>query len=125
MPLTIQFQEGDGVADDFLQVFLGIPEGVAGAIAIGGLVRVVGQASVAITGGPLTTPAIPASGSTWYNIQVDGATGVASIQNSASAPPALNNATSRIVFSQTLTPGETSNILGGDDSTPDPPLNMP
>ena len=119
MSLTVTNQTGDGVLDDLFNVVVTLPD-TGTAVQLDGYVQPVGGPSMNITGGPLTIPAAPApaSGSVFYNIQVDSVAGAASVQQSTTADPALVTGTSRVVFRQTLTPSVTDPALGAE-STPD------
>jgi len=115
--LTVTNQTGDGVLDDLFNVVVTLPD-TGTAVQLDGYVQPVGGPSVNITGGPLTIPAAPASGSVFYNIQVDSVAGAASVQQSTTADPPPVTGTSRVVFRQTLTPSVTDPALGAE-STPD------
>ncbi len=117
MSLTVTNQTGDGVLDDLFNVVVTLPD-TGTAVQLDGYVQPVGGPSVNITGGPLTIPTAPASGSVFYNIQVDSVAGAASVQQSTTADPAPVTGTSRVVFRQTLTSSVTDPALGAE-STPD------
>jgi len=117
MPLSITSQTGDGLTADFLDISLTLPDSGT-SVAITGRVQPVNGASVTVSGGPLTIPAAPASGSVFYNVQVDSVSGVATVQQSTTADPAAIPGTARVVFRQTLTPSSTDPATT-PESTPD------
>jgi len=136
MPLTVSYTEGNGIFDDRLSISIGLPDS-GNAIAVSGTVQLAATSGGQSPSGDvlppilqpaqnvtatLTAPAPPASGVVYYNVQIDGATGAASLQSSPTSPPPLNTPTSRIVFSQTLTPASTDDATAGGDSTPMQPL---
>ena len=117
MPLTITNQSGDGVTADLLDVSLQLPDSGT-SVTLSGRVVVKGGAGQAITGSPLTMPTAPATGSVFWNVQVDSISGAATVQQSTTADPAPISSTNRVVFRQTLTP--TSNDAATTpESTPD------
>lgn len=117
MAMTITNQTGDGAVADLLDVTLTLPD-TGTSMGIFGRVQVVGAAAVAITGSPLAIPAAPASGSVFYNVQVDSGTGAATVQQSTVADPTPISSASRVVFRQTLVPTSTNPALVAS-STPD------
>lgn len=127
MPLTIQNVSGDAVNDVRLDTIVILPD-AGSSVVVGGYVQPIGKAQVAITGSPLTAPAVPGSGSTFWNIQVDAGTGAASVQTSTTVdPPPILSADGVtpqvVVFRQTLTFGVSSAALDADtSSTPDQPV---
>lgn len=120
---TIQYLEGNGIADDFFNIAVSIPD--SGPLQVSGNMQLAGQLMQLVAVTSFAPPTAPTTGSIFYNIQADGATGIATLQFSTTSFPVLNNATSRIVYSQTLVPGEVNLSLGGNDSTPDPALGTP
>ena len=116
MPLTVSNTTGDGVTSTLIDLDIELPD-APGTLLIAGSVTPVGQAAVAVTGGPLAIPAAPASGSVFYNVQVNTSTGVASVQQSTTADPAVQ-ANSIVAFRQTLAPTSTDPALV-PESTPD------
>lgn len=121
MPQTVQYLEGDGTSDDFLNITLMLPD-TGSSIVVAGTVRTAGSQLVSVATTTLGAPAPPTLGTIWFNVQVDSATGVATLQQSPSAPPAPLSGTARIVFSQAITATSTDLALAGNDSTPDPPV---
>lgn len=117
MPLTVIDVTGDGVVADLSDVAIQLPDSGT-SVTISGRVQAVGASSAAITGSPLTMPTAPASGSVFWNIQVDTVSGAASVQQSTSADPAPISQTARVVFRQTLSPSSTDPALT-PESTPD------
>lgn len=88
---SIGFTTGDPTfaSDMFMTGYIMIPGTVAPtAITIEGNVAPIGGPLIPITGSPLTGPVIPASGSTYWIIQVNTATGAASIKTSPTSFPA-------------------------------------
>lgn len=96
-------QSGDGVSADFIDAYLQLPDSGT-SVLVTGRVQAVNFGSVNVSGSPLTIPSAPASGSVFYNIQVDSVTGLATVQQSAVTDPSPINAASRVVFRQTLVP---------------------
>ena len=117
MPLSITSQTGDGLSADFFDVSLALPDSGT-SVAVTGRVQPVNGASVNVSGGPLAIPAAPAAGSVFYNVQIDSASGVATVQQSTTADPAPISGTARVVFRQTLTPTSTDPATT-PESTPD------
>ena len=117
MPLTASSQTGDGLTADFIDVDLTLPDSGT-SVAVSGRVQPISGVSVNVSGSPLTMPAAPASGSVFWNVQVDMVTGLATVQSSVSADPVPLSLTARIVLRQTLTPASTSAALT-PESTPD------
>lgn len=74
---------------------------------------------VSITGSPVTCPAVPGSGSVFWNLQVDGVTGIVSVQQSTSADPPPITPQSVIIFRQTLTPASSADEALNPGATPD------
>ena len=126
MPLTIQNRSGDAIHDVFIDTIVQLAD-VGSSVIVSGTVQQIGGLPVAITGSPVTAPAVPGSGSTFWNIQVDAINGSATVQTSASADPApllsTDGATPRVViFRQTLTFAVSSAVETADTSTtPDQP----
>ena len=118
MPQTITNLTGDGVVDDLYDVTLALPDAGTAVTIIGRIVPMGTTTNVTITGSPLAIPAAPASGSVFYNIQVDSVTGLATVQQSTVADPAAITGTAKIVFRQILTPTSTDPALVSS-STPD------
>lgn len=114
MPMTItNFTDGE----DKINCQIQLPDS-GSAVQIQGEVLKGGLSPVQISGSPLTAPSPPGSGSIFWNIQVEGQTGVASVQQSTSADPPLNTLTSLIVFRQTLV-STSSDLAQTPSSTPD------
>lgn len=124
LPQTIQYLEGDGKADDFFNVAVLLPD-TGSSMQVAGTVQIAGGTPFSIPLTTLTAPAPPATGSIYYNVQVDGTTGTPTLQQSTTAPPPAINANNRIVFSQTITSTSTDLALAGNDATPDPALGAP
>lgn len=101
MPLTIINQSGDGSTATLLDVQLQLPDSGT-SVPVVGRVKTVAGAAQTVTGSPLAIPAAPASGSIFYNVQVDTTTGAATVQQSTTADPAPINANNVVVFRQTL-----------------------
>ena len=127
MPLVIGNRSGDGVSDAMMDTVIQLPDSGSSVAVVGG-VAAIGHSAVGITGSPLTAPAVPGSGSTYWNIQVDAITGAATVQTSSTGDPAVllssDSLTPQIViFRQTLTSGSSSSSLDQDTSaTPDQPI---
>lgn len=127
MSLTVSNRSGTGGADAFIDSNVELPD-TGTSIGVGGSVQSPGLAGVTITGSPLTAPAVPGTGSIFWNIQVDVITGAATVQQSTSADPAAllssDGITPQVViFRQTLVAGSTSDdALQATDSTPDQPV---
>lgn len=117
MPATISNFTGDGVTGPRLDTFVQLPD-TGTNVLVAGSVTATGGPLVPIIGSPLTMPAAPGSGSTFWNIQVDSGTGAASVQQSATADPAPISPTALVVFRQILIPGQVNPALGGS-ATPD------
>ncbi|GAC1375204.1 MAG: hypothetical protein NVSMB4_03210 [Acidimicrobiales bacterium] len=117
MPLTVTNQSGDGFTADLLDVSVQLPDSGT-SVPVSGRVAAKGAAGQAITGSPLTMPAAPASGSVFWNVQVDVTSGAATVQQSTTADPAPINANNRVVFRQTLTSTSTD-AATTPASTPD------
>lgn len=116
MPLTVSNTTGDGINTIYIQCSIELPDS-GQTVNVTGMVQAPGQAAVPITGSPLTMPPAPGSGSTYWNIQVNTTSGVASVQQSSSSdPPAL--ASNVVIFRQTLVPSSGDPALT-PDSTPD------
>lgn len=126
MPLTVQNRSGDGVHDVSIDSVVQLPD-AGSSVIVNGTVQQVGVAPVAITGSPVTAPAVPGSGSTFWNIQVDAITGAATVVTSSVSDPAAalssDGVTPKVViFRQTLTFAVSSATLTADTSTtPDQP----
>lgn len=119
MPLTINYIEGDGVTDDSLNIGVQLPDTNGGNLTVLGRVAATGQAAMNVPTTTLAAPAAPASGSLYFNVQVDVTTGVATMQQSTSAPPPAISANNRIVYSQVLTATTLDPALDAG-TTPDP-----
>lgn len=125
--MTVSNRSGNGLADTFIDSHVELPDSGT-SVGVGGSVQAPGLASATITGSPLTAPAVPGSGSIFWNIQVDANTGAASVQQSTSADPVAILSTDGItpqviIFRQTLVAGSTSDdALQATDSTPDQPV---
>lgn len=117
MPLTTSNYSGDGVNTVKVDTYIQLPDSGT-AVNVAGSVQAVGSPAVAITGSPLTMPAAPASGSIFWNIQVDTGTGAATVQQSTTADPAPISTTAVVIFRQTLTSTSTDPALVGS-ATPD------
>lgn len=125
MPLTVQFYEGDGVNDDKYDLAIQIPDGNGGTANVSGGITPAGQALVPVNG-TCSIPAAPGSGSIFFNIQVDtGNAGAVALLQSTVSAPAVQNGTSRIVYSGTLSPTTTSDSGQIAGVTPDPPAGGP
>ena len=70
------------------------------------------------TGSPITVPVAPGSGSTYWLIEVNTATGALDMQQSNSSMP-TNNAGCITIFQQTLVSGNNDEALVPTDVTPD------
>ncbi|GAC1373740.1 MAG: hypothetical protein NVSMB4_00640 [Acidimicrobiales bacterium] len=116
MSLSIQNRSGDGINDYFIDTIVVLPDS-GSSVTVGGMVALIGGANVLVTGSPLTAPAVPGSGSTFWNIQIDGTTGAATVQQSPSADPPAINANNIVIFRQTLTFAVSSAALTADTST--------
>ena len=115
MPSTISFATGDGLANP--QIFAQVAEPDSGSsIAIGGNVNFQGV-SVSITGGPITAPSPPGSGSIYFIIQVNESTGLATMKQSTSAMPAAD-AGNVTVYSNILVPASTDIALDASAAEP-------
>ncbi len=101
MSLTVTNQSGDGATATLLDVTLQLPD-TGTVVGIIGRVQMVGNPAVTVTGTPLAIPVAPATGSVFYNVQVDSGTGVATVQQSTTADPAPISQTALVVFRQTL-----------------------
>jgi hypothetical protein len=126
MPLTVSYSEGNAATDNQLALSILLPDANGGNASVAGNVQaasVSGTPSPAFSVGPTTIalPAAPGSGSLFFNIQIDLTSGVATLQQSTSAPPSPINANNVIVYSQTLT-AATTDPAESDGSTPDESL---
>ena len=126
MPVTITNRSGDGVHDAMIDSMVVLPDS-GSAITVAGSVQAPNLARAAITGSPLAAPAIPGSGSTFWNIQVDAVTGAATVQSSSSGDPAAlmssDGATPQVViFRQTLVPTSGTALDTDTSTTPDQPV---
>jgi len=118
VPITTTNVTGDGFTTPMLRVSVELPDS-GSVLGIQGTVQLAGQPTVNVSGSPLAIPPVPGSGSTFWNVQVDANTGVATIQTSSIADPAPITPTSLIVFRQRLDVGATTvNDLIATDSTP-------
>ena len=125
MSLNIQYLEGDGVNDDKYQLLIAIPDTNGGNLTVDGTIQLVGQSAMTIPQSSLAMPAAPGSGSIYWNIQVDGNSGIANIQQSTIGFPAPLTPTCRVVFNQQLTSANTDPAIDPAASTPDPSLGSP
>lgn len=112
MPLTISNFTGDGTTAARIDCYLQLPDSGT-TVTIAGSVQAVGQSQAAITGSPLAMPTAPATGQTFWNVQVDTGTGAATVQQSPTSDPALISGTSVEVFQQILSPTSTDPALAG------------
>lgn len=117
MPLTVLNTTGDGVSATWIDAQIQLPDSGT-SVKVTGNVCLPGGTPVNVTGSPVTIPAAPGSGSIFYNIQVDGTTGAATVQQSTSADPAPINGNSVVIFRQTLVPSSTDPATTGE-TTPD------
>jgi len=117
MPKTSCSFSGDGVAAPMVQVSVALPD-TGSSISIDGQVTAVGGTPVAITGSPLTSPTPPGSGNIYWMIQVNSATGAATIKQSTSAMPTADAGNIQ-VFSDTMTPTDTNLAQDTATATPD------
>ena len=117
MPLTTSNYSGDGITAVKVDTYIQLPDSGT-VVNVQGSVTAPGSVPATITGSPLAMPAAPGSGSTYWNIQVDTGTGVATVQQSASADPPPISATAVVIFRQTLVPSSTDPALVGS-ATPD------
>lgn len=100
MATTFSNHTGDGLLDDLISTSIELPD-TGTTLNLSGSVQAVGATLVTITPATLAMPAAPASGSIFWNVQVDKGSGVATVQQSTSADPAplANN---EVVLRQTL-----------------------
>jgi hypothetical protein len=117
MPLTISNWTGDGVKDPVIATSIQLPDSGTSVIIAGSVTPTGGQ-PVTVTGSPVTAPAPPGSGSVYWIIQVNTATGAATVKQSAVAMSAADSG-NQIVFAQTLVPGTTDEAANATDVTPD------
>lgn len=116
MPLTIL----NTPADNLWQAAIQLPDSgttvqVTGCINPSGIN---GQTDTNMTGSPLTAPAPPASGNTYWLIEVNTTTGALDILQSNTAMPA-NSPGCVTIFQQTLAPAQSDPALVPTDVTPD------
>jgi len=120
MPVTFAITSGGikgstNAVETFVQVQIQLPDSFPGNLTISGFVQGVlngvTQAVMQITNGSggqtIALPAVPGSGNTFWNVQIDVTTGTATIQTSSVADPALLNSNNVIVARQTLPTGAT------------------
>lgn len=118
MPLTISNFTGDGIATPQVSVSIEMPDSGTSYL-IGGLVDPVAGGPIAVSGSPITAPAVPGSGTVYWIIQVDTTTGTATVKSSTSAIP-VPDAGNITVFTQTLASTAPSNpVLVATNTTPD------
>lgn len=117
MPITISNTTGDGQTSVYEDYDIEIPDS-GGSLLVAGSIQVPGNASVAITGSPVTLPAPPASGVIYALVQANFVTGALTVKQStvaAQLPDAGNGA----VYSVAIAPSNTSLVLDPNASTPD------
>lgn len=115
MPLTASNYSGDGVTTNKVDTYVQLPDSGT-TVPVQGSVTLIGGGPAPITGSPLTMPTAPGSGSIFWNIQVDGTTGAATVQQSTTADPAPINGNNVVVFRQTLLAGSTDPAIAGGAS---------
>lgn len=118
MGMTITDITGDGIGATAIRFSLSLPDSGTSAL-IDGEVQTVGASVQAITGSPLSIPAAPASGTIFWNVQVDTTSGAATVQQSTSVDPAPINPNNIVIFRQSLIPGNTDPATVATDTTPD------
>lgn len=105
---TVSISSGDGVAASLLVASFGLPGTTNPTmLTLDGNFRVVGGTLQAINGTPLTAPSIPGSGSTYWCVQVNTSSGVATIKTSSSSYPTAD-AGNVVVAQQQLQSTDTS-----------------
>jgi hypothetical protein len=119
MPLSISYFEGTGVSDNQIAVAVTLPDTNGGSLVVEGGVIPAGGASQKVGPTTLTLPAAPGSGSIYLNVQVDVTSGVATLQQSTTAPPVAINGNNVIVYSMTIPAGVSDDALDAG-VTPDP-----
>lgn len=111
-------QQGDGVDADLIAVTVSVPDSGTGVL-IGGNYQVAhGGSLLVISGSPLTGPAVPVSGTTWWVVQINTTTGAASIKTSSSAQPAAD-AGCTAIFASTV-----ASVEAGLATMTSPPLTV-
>jgi hypothetical protein len=133
MGLTISYSEGNGIADDQLNIGVQLPDTNGGNLIVIGAIAPAGSPPDSFGPTTLACPAAPGSGSIYWNVQVDPYVvgGNPSIQQSTSAAPAalasgdgVSGHVQRIVYSCVLTSSTTDPALDAG-TTPDPSLGAP
>ena len=117
MPKTIQDTTGDGITVPFVNFALTLPD-AGGSITLEGQVSPAEMPAIAITGSPLTGPAVPGAGSTWWIIQVNYTTGAATIKTSASATPTAD-ANNVAIFSDVVASTDATIAVNSGDQSVD------
>ncbi|GAC1502544.1 MAG: hypothetical protein NVS1B10_07340 [Candidatus Saccharimonadales bacterium] len=119
MPTTYTNLTGDGQSANLIQANIQVPDS-GYSVSITGVVQVVGQSVVSITGSPLTFPSAPASGIINVIIQINSTTGAASIkQNTTAGTFPTPDAGNIQVFQTVLGTTSTDLALDASNQTPD------
>ncbi len=119
MPLTASVTSGVLGATNFWDLDLEVPDGNAGNLLIGGTVTALNGATLNVSGSPLAMPAAPGSGILYVNVQIDVTTGIAVMQSSATADPALVSGNAEVVYRTQLTSTTLDPALDSTQATPD------
>ncbi|HLG72145.1 MAG TPA: hypothetical protein VFE42_20695 [Chloroflexota bacterium] len=118
MPITVSSTTGDGQKVTLIDTDVTLPDSGT-SVSVVGSVQTPGQSAVAITGSPVASPGVPGSGTNYWIIQVNTATGAASVKSSTSAMPTADPG-NVVVFQQQIAAGASSDpVLDGGDATPD------
>lgn len=116
MPRTLSLSTGDGIKTPKVVAQIELPDS-GQSIVISGTVQAPGQAIQSLdASSPLTAPSIPGSGSIFWQIQVDWTTGTASIIQSTTAYPPVQNkgpANPMLLVGQLLPAQQNSGPPGG------------
>lgn len=119
MPRTNVNLTGDGVTATLLLTNIQLPD-AGSSVLINGRIQVPASAALDITGSPLTFPAAPGAGIINVIIQVNTATGAASIkQNTSPGVFPTPDAGNTQVFQTVLQTTDTNLALDADNVTPD------
>lgn len=86
MSATLTIDTGNGVDSVQVCALVSLPDAYGGQVSVAGHVQAPGKPRVPMSGGPFTLPAVPANGSTAWNLQVNLVTGALTL--AVAAPPA-------------------------------------
>lgn len=118
MPLSITNLTGDGINETKIATAVMLPDS-GSTVNVEGFVQAVNLPAQSFST-TVAAPAVPGSGSVFWNIQVDVTSGAVTAQQSTVSDPAPINGNNVVIFRQTLTFGTSGASLALDpSSTPD------